>query len=423
MKKIFFTALLGFLSLFIFLSCNQDPIFWLISLEREELPPRIPGSPTNMVVVPHKPDCPTSCAIDCNKKYLFVATRFGRDIQRYSNGNWSTIARPGEAIGELATDGNHLYALTFPGGDPWSQGIIRKFDGNAWHDVVTSAASDYSIQKIYGVNGYIFAAGARRSDNSVHYTVFYIDTGNTPLQLRPLDGISAPLSGAVRVGNTIYLATMHMSATAAGGIFSVTAPGPGALPPAVLVGGTADFNITGIIGFEDNGAWSVIAVSNEPAHNQGYLFIKNDSDSDFSYLSTSHNFTGALAIWKHFVEGEGWVPGLVLLGARDHRPNREQGYREMVITGAAGARRPATATLGGVRGRPADYPSSVANRARYTANLGRYPVHSLIQVPHGVIQYPDMTDPDFENWEPPIFAGTSRRGLWAYRNNNWNTED
>jgi hypothetical protein len=70
-------------------------------------------------------------------------------------------------------------------------------------------------------------------------------------------------------------------------------------------------------------------------------------------------------------------------------------------------------------------PTSVVNKAKYDAGIGTHPVESIFQLPDyssgGPFNYRDFTDdPD---WEPPIFAGTVKNGLWAYRKGEWNAEE
>jgi hypothetical protein len=107
-----------------------------------------------------------------------------------------------------------------------------------------------------------------------------------------------------------------------------------------------------------------------------------------------------------------------LAGIRGRGSSIVNGYREIVLD------RDGFPT-GTVRMPGDETPSSVRNRARYTASIGRHPVEAIMQIPDtsrgGPLDYSVFTsDPD---WEPPIFASTSRSGLWSYRNGLWNAEE
>jgi hypothetical protein len=113
-----------------------------------------------------------------------------------------------------------------------------------------------------------------------------------------------------------------------------------------------------------------------------------------------------------------WRQSLLLVGIRSRGTSIVNGYREIVLDQNGN---PTTT----IRIPGEETPSSVRSRARYTASIGLHPVEAILQLPDissgGPLDYRAYTsDPD---WEPPIFAATSRNGLWSYRNGTWNAEE
>jgi hypothetical protein len=373
---------LTFLVFFI-LSCGQDSIFFDISNEPEPKTPLISGTPTSMALV---------------RNMLFVGSRMSNRIFQYGSagGNiqWSSVPSPRGPVSDLATDGEHLYALVFPGGDPLTSSVIQRFhiDTNTWNAEFTM--SEYSIQTLFGVEGKVFAGAALRSDLQ-NYAILHIDRSTFSMEIVKsntslLTGVASDAAG------NIYLAT------AGRGIYIFSNDAVATSP----VEGTEQANITGIIGT----VGSVVAVSS----NGNIYYLR--SPGVFTSYPGGFIFTGAMSLW---VDREnGWAPSLLLVGIRSRGMSTVHGYREMVLDRDGFPTLPITIPGDGS-------PTSVRNRARYTASIGQYPVEAILQIPDisrgGPLDYSAFTsDPD---WEPPIFASTSRNGLWSYRNGTWNAEE
>lgn len=379
-KKTFFGAAfpsgLAILSLlllcFTILSCAQDSIFFDLSNEPEPRDPIIPGSPTNIIVVGNQ---------------IYVASRMGRTIHSFGANGWDTIPQPGGSIGDLATDGNSLFALVFPNGDPRHTSRIKRFDHSSarWDDGISMR--DYHIQSIFGAGGRIFAGAQHRSNYRV-FAILYYNFGESAL-IEALPGTFLLSGAASDAAGNIFLST------AGGGIFRFTNGEINSTPEA----GTFGVTITGII--ETGGV--ITAVSND-----GRVFT--NTFGNFTSFSAGVNFTGAMSIWKNFDSSRGWQPSLLLLGIRGRGASLTHGYRELVLSN--GRPTPVVRVPGS---QPP--PSSVANQPRYAASIGIHPVTSILQVPNEVIPFQGA------GWEPIIFASTSISGLWSLRDGQWNAED
>jgi len=367
---------------FIITSCGQHSIFYDISHEPEPRSPLISGSPTNMVLVDNA---------------LFVGSRMGNRIFRYSGPGgrpvWNTIPAPGGSIGDIATDGTNLYALVFPGGNPLTSSVIKRFNiaQNVWDTEYT--VSLFSIQTIFGVDGKIFAGAMFRQDH-LNYAIFSLDPSSPTLTL--MMNNTSLLTGAAGSSGGVFLST------AGGGIFRYSGGSLETRP----VSGSERANIAGII---DTGE-SVVAVSSD-----GTVYFLT-AQGFFSSFSTRLTFTGALSTWGD--RNNQWRPTLLLAGIRGRGTSIVNGYREIVLD-----RSGIPSQIIRVPGD--ESPSSVRNRARYSASIGQHPVETILQLPDvsrgGPVNYGIFTaDPD---WEPPIFASTSRSGLWSLRNGVWNAEE
>jgi hypothetical protein len=364
---------------FFIVSCGQDSIFFDLSNEPVPKPPLIPGSPTNMTLV---------------RNQLFVGSRMSNRIFRYGAlGGWSTMLVPdGGSLGELATDGKDLYVLVFPEGDPHKSTAIKRYnlDLGSWD--ADYSVRNYYLQSLYGVEGNIFA-GALLNSNYQSFTIFYLNPSSSSL-VSIRNRISLLRGAAKDQSGTIYLAT------AANGVFRFSNGVLDANP----VRGTAGASMAGII--ETGG--NIVAVSYNGSIYYGGI-------TGFENLTTGVNYTGAMGIWLD--RNDQWKPSLLLMGIRGRGTSLTHGYQEMVLNNG----RPTTI----IRSPGDDNPTSIVNRAKYTASIGLHPVESILQLPDvskgGPLNYNAFSgDPA---WEPPIFASTSKNGLWSYRNGEWNAEN
>jgi hypothetical protein len=363
-----------------FFSCGQDSIFYDISIEPEPKTPIIPGSPTAMVIV---------------KNQLFIGSRMSRTIHRYADNNgepaWSVFAPPGGSLGDLATDGNYLYALVFPDGEPLNSSVIKRYDFSTETWDKELSAPGFSIQTIFGAGGYLFI-GSRLLSNYQSFAVMYHDPSGSVINLA-IDQTSL-LKGAVRSSSGyIYLATEGS------GIFRFNngvINGP--------LNGTSKASVVGII--ETGGV--VLAVCSNGS-------ILTENQGEFTSFSAGVNFTGALNFWND--PANQFRPTLLLMGIRGRGTSLNHGYREMVLNNG----RPSAVINEPGR----ESPTSSKNRAKYTAGIGVHPVEDILQVPDknqgGPLDYRAYSG--IADWEPPIFAATAKNGLWAYHNGEWNAEN
>lgn len=368
------TAFLILLAGFIFLSCGQDPIFYQISNEPEAKDPLIAGNPTNIVV---------------SGTSLFAAARQGKKVYCYTGDRWQHHSTPGGAIGELASDGTDLYALIFPNREPLKASKIMKYGASGWQDVPKdSSAEAYSIQTIYGAEGEVFAGASIGGA----YSILHIDAG-TLIEIK---------TGTSMLKGVAYDGTAdHYLATMGSGIYKFTSGAINAAPET----GTEGANMVGIL----NTGGNIVAVSSDGS-------VYSRSAGTFTAIqSAGPNFTGAMSIWNQYDSvGDSWAPALLLLGIRGSGSSLTHGYREMTLT--------AGIPEVGIRSPGDSSPTSIANKSKYTASLGKHPVEAIIQVPQIIPIYPaDMTTNP--SWMPPIFASTAKNGLWSYRNGVWNAEE
>ena len=302
---------------------------------------------------------------------------------------WGRISLPQGTLGELATDGNDLYALVFPSGEPLNASAVRRYNlsSNSWD--ANYSLNGYSIQSLYGTGNKIFA-GAQHYSNYQNFGILYLDFSLNSFTVVKYG--TSLLKGAALGSDGIYLAT------AGDGLLlfnesSLTTS---------QVGNSAGVIFTGLT----NLAGTLIAVTGDGA-------IYYNGPGGFSQVSTGVSYTGAMCVWQD--RKNQWRPSLLLLGVRGS--SSTHGYQEMILnngTPTFSFKTPGDGT-----------PTSVANKAKYEASIRTHPVESILQLADfssgGPIHYRDFTDDP--EWEPPIFASTSMNGLWSYRNGEWNAED
>jgi len=369
---------LAILVLFLF-SCNQDSIFYDISNEPEPKDPLIDGSPTNIVAV---------------KNRVYAGTRFNNKIFCYANNNgtlgWNTINLPSGYLGQLATDGEDLYVLIFQNRDPLNSPIIRKYNisTNTWGTTYTM--SSYPIQTIFGAGKRIFAGG-QYGTNRQNFAIMFVN--NDSLSIIKY-GTSLLKGAAENASGTVYLAT------AGDGMFTFNESALNTTP----VSGTEKANLNGIINVGGN----IVAVGADGT-------VYSDIGGSFNNINAGVNFTGAMGVWLD--RNNQFKPSLLLMGVRGRGSSLTHGYREMILDNG----KPSFT----IKSPGDDSPTSVVNKAKYSASIGTHPVESIMQLPDvsngGPLNYSSfISDPD---WEPPIFASTAINGLWSYRKGEWNAEE
>jgi len=373
---VLFAMLLGLI-----LSCAQDSIFYDISLEREPKNPRIAGSPTNMAILNSR---------------IYAGTRRGNKIFYYENKKWSSINTVGGSLGNLASDGSHLYVLLFPKGDPLKQALIKRFDGtdwdDAWNDSLFIDYSGYSIETIFCAGGKVFAGGRKGESN---YAIFECDPADSSPSFATFMETASPFSGVVEYGAETYLATYN------DGVFKyndTTAP----------IAETVNKRISGII--ETGGI--LVAVSSN-----GIVYTYEPGDIEFVTLtSPGGEFTGAMCKWFEFNSVDNpnpTVPSLLLLGRQAQSSSSNQGYRELILDTSG---KPTT----GIIKTPGeeDLPTSAnSKRAMYESSIGKHAVNSILQVPY------DMVSDAETEYDLPVFASTAQNGIWSCHLGEWNAEE
>jgi len=158
-----------------------------------------------------------------------------------------------------------------------------------------------------------------------------------------------------------------------------------------------------------------------------YTLTALDHGENISVTVECDGYTGSLSANVTVLVSSGmpWKPALLLLGIRGQGTSTTHGYRELVLDKTTG--RPIPGTLRA----PGDEPflSSVTSKPKYTASLGKHPVHAILQVPdiseNGPLSYSASIAAYGSTWEPPIFASTSKDGLWVYTywDDQWNAQD
>lgn len=378
----------------LFLSCNQDSIFFAIYNEPPPKDPFIAGTPTNLAYVD-----------DGVNKKIYAGTRMSKKIYSYENGGWNrgAIRLPG-ALGELASAGGRLYALVFPGGEPTKSSVIYCYNSGSWTPIDNPFAGSYSIQSLYGAGDKIFA-GVQSKSNYQSYAILCSDVtaapGSSLIELST--GQTSILKGAAAgTGSTTYYLVagreiLESDGTTASNVF--TAPNGNAAMNGIIH--------TGV---------SFVAVSNN-GDERGSFYVYDGTN--WSVRDSGVAFTGGLCVWKRYApidpanpstDPDPWKPALLLMGIRGQGTSKNQGYRELDLAPDGDANSSWSLKT------PGDgSPTSVGDRNKYAASLGIRPVESIFQVPPSM--QPGSTA------EPLIFASTSQSGIWSYRGGVWNAEE
>jgi hypothetical protein len=322
--KLFKQVALFLLSGLLFLACNQDPIFFEVSLEVAPIPPRISGAPTNIVQVDNK---------------MYVASKRGSTIHQYTSSGWSTpLPSPGGKIIELAATTANLYALV---GEPGAVTLkCLTLGSSTWQNISGSG----NVQTIYGAGEKLFA-GAMTGTN---YAIYYDNNGTLTL----LKADTQLLKGAGVDGSKYY------RATSGGGIFIYES----SVTQATGVSATA--NVVGII----NANGTIVAVGRNGYGVSDYILHGNSSG--FNAVDTGVKFTGAMATYE-----KGGV-NLLLLGIQLSSTSTTYGYRELVLN------EDGSPVAFGLQ-IPGEAESSVSDEDQYTVTIGAQPLSAIFQAKDG----------------------------------------
>jgi len=402
------------------MSCGQDPIFYIISSETAPVPPRIPGSPTNMVVFERKyRSNPSDPGSEKTISLLFVASGilhwYGRPLGTREPPTWDrhyNIPQPWGRIISLAATKDRLYALCLTG-DSLIATLQYMGHTGGWKTI--PLRSDYPfIQSIYADpdTNQLFAGACISNKTAITYVILYLDPNNN---LQILKRNTSMLSGAAyRDSNdTYYLCTRG------DGIFQVSKD---SLETNTINDTTVSqltikktdnrISFMGMIKLE-NSAQSIIAIGRFG----GLLYeIDEGGAAHFSQMFYNNGFgvatggyaMGALALWEDYTDGS--VKKLVA-GKQGtlYSTSYNNGYVEFYLN---------SDDKSFDKGNSAFFMDTVhGNFDRYSTSLVKQPVNHLFQVPATI-------DPN-----KTFFASTQTAGLWSYRDrfNNggwqWNAEE
>jgi hypothetical protein len=298
---------------------------------------------------------------------FYTASKFSKTIQCYDGetGWYELPKRPGDPIIDLAATESHLYALT---GEPESTALY-KWDPTATDADWEAVANAAHIQTIYGVHKKLFACAGTGA-----FTMLDDDTNGA---LAELSGGSGFLQGAAYNETDYYLAGT--------GIYRLDDTTLTVVPVPETDGST----FSGLMALQDN---TLVGASG------GTLFVLSEEGA-LTKKDMGATFTGAMALWKKEPKQE--AATLLLLGIQGSYTSTTHGYREILLS--SGTLNTDDMDLRTPGRDPSN--SSVSDYDKYYSSLGKHPVMTLFQAADGI-----------------LFAGTTKNGLWSYRNEQWNAE-
>ena len=356
-------AALVFVSLgVLFISCDQEPLFWDVAHAYSPISPRINGAPSKIVEI--------------TSGTLYVSN--GR-VWEYSGTPpvWHVLNTAPPDIRDLAAVGSTLYALS-------GSGILSKTTNGVDWDTVDLTGVNGKIESIFGAGSDLFAGsltgkpGASES-NTVYSIYRYTGSWVTPA----IASNTGKLTGAAVVSGVTYLGTL----------------GTGMLASDSSYQKVSFLNDDFIMGLTFDSSNLYIITSTRVCHISGGSLAS----------SISGTFTEAIAVWSHGTDK------LLLIGVRSGSGSNGWGYREINITTGAfssGIKVPGA--------NPA--PFSVRPDNQYTSGIGKHVVNYLWVLD---ITKNDSED-DETNPRPIVFASTVKNGLWSYKKRGddpqWNGE-
>jgi hypothetical protein len=392
MKKTFRKYL--FLALIIALgACNNEPVFYMVSVEPPITDPLIGGSPANFVVFKGK---------------VYVAS--GRNIYSFDGTSFEKIpSQPGGRIMQLAATDSYLYALCFP--DSGNTNLKRASAAGNWEDVTGDTGGYNMLQSVYAATDKVFI-GAER--NSFFIILYMSDNDESYSPLTPGGTGNSPesmLCGMAYDSRYYYLCTrsnkFFLMPITGGSVTTISKMKDD--DPAK----DDDVRFTGIINL---GSGTILAISrngnlyNVTSADIARLTYTVDGKPQNISIGNSRYSTGALAVWRD----ETGTPKLLLAGRQDSLvytvdSGYTYGYMELELD-SGGIKTDSNFTEPGKAA-----VSSVADNERYISTIGKYPLNHIFQMPADID--PEMT----------LFASTQKNGVWSYKQRDsdkiWNAEE
>ncbi|MDR2101383.1 MAG: hypothetical protein LBP43_02305, partial [Treponema sp.] len=299
-------------------SCNQDPIFYDISMEVTLNDPKIPGSPTSIVVNSARDKLYVS------NGRIFVYEKPAADAR----GRWQDLSGqpPGGNVRALAMTGDALYALSF-GGTGLNSGRIYKrilvpADSGEWIPIENPTGYN-EIQSVFGAGDYLFA-GVKNSDGA--YAILYLEQGETSLTCMADKTVSDPEHGLSELRGAAFFDNHYYMATANHGIYRFAAP------PDMVTGALALDTAAALPGSFDAGAYAGLIPVGSSIYGFGYSgkVWQGKAGGSGALVRSFENsyFTGALAIWENPAPGKAESFLLIGRGTQSHLSGYTFGYYE-----------------------------------------------------------------------------------------------
>jgi len=447
-------------------SCNQDPIFYIISTETAPRKPRIEGAPTNMVIFPRVyPDRaePVPIMFVASGRLHWYAKGAGADEPRWDSPEYA-VKQPLGKIISLAIAGDRLYALCRDGSGINSKLRYITTTTGADEEWITIDAPYADIQAIYAdpQSTRLFAAAGRNT-----YSILYLDNGIDTFNLiksnvsilsgvicreevvyieevvvseededegaseeetesedeedvegeEEVEGEEVEVENEEKIIEIIHTAKFYYLSTKGDGIFRISEEGAIQQLEDNSDLEEKDLRINrtfmSMIKLDDD---TIIAVERNGGNlyevrNGSFARIRYTIPGNNNWMATGKYATEAITTWHEYPDGGG--ENLLVVGLQGGlysttTSSYTYGYVEFELNDDGSLNT-------GVAGRSPS--KSVDNTDRYTATLGKHPINRLLQAPAAI-------DPN-----RTFFASTQTVGLWSYRDRpsnggwQWNAEE
>jgi hypothetical protein len=221
------------------------------------------------------------------------------------------------------------------------------------------------------------------------YSVAYYDENLS--SHTSLSGISGLLQGAAWDGTNYFVATT-------GGIYWIDSSNSVRLLSSGHFMGIIRVNDY-IIAITNDGTLYYFKYNSLDPSSPPYINPSNDGGS-YSLGTPEPYYTGAMSSWNPSGLDTD-PPQLLLLGVRTQ--SRTNGYREVLLDTSGSGKPVGNAATPG-SGSPSTV--SAAHKNRYESSIAKHAVFSIFQVSGS-----------------PVFASTTKDGLWSLRNDEWNAEE